>query len=412
MLLPRWLETLAQHRNRTAILDGGHAWTFGELASALDARAEADGPIIAQGPAFEIAVATLQGWRDGRPVLPLETRETVPAIEGLLDPSFAHLKRVPSNDQKPRFACFTADQIAADADRLVQGMELHPETPNLSAISLGHSYGFSSIILPLLLHGIPIQAVDVPFPASLVAAMKPHRRLTVPAVPSMWRAWHRAGILREAPISLALSAGAPLTSRLERSVFETDGLKIHNFYGASECGGISWDPSEEPRECGDSLGEPLPGVEVELDDSGQFVVQSSSVAAGYLPQHATDPIRHGRFHTPDVGHIENGALILDARGGEQINVAGRKLGPGRIEMAFQQTGLTDRARIFGLPSHDPERVDEIAVLLPEGTDVDALRARLAQTLAGWQLPRHWFTSSDESVWALGRGDLRQRFRQS
>lgn len=412
MLLPRWIETLNTHRHRTAIHDGGRTWSFEDLQEALDARSEATAPLIAQGNAFEIAVTTLQGWRDGQTILPVERQEMAPALDITPSPETAHLKRVPSNDQHPRFACFTAGAIAADADRLVEAMQLHPEVPNLAAISLAHSYGFSSIILPLLLHGIPAQCVDVPFPASMVEAMKPHRKLTVPAVPSMWRAWHRSGILKDAPIGLALSAGAPLTAQLEQAVFDKDGLKLHNFYGASECGGISWDPSDEPRSLPDSLGEPLPGVTIELDQAGHFVVASSSVAHGYLPSDEADPIIEGDFHTPDGGHVQDGQLILDARGGEQINVAGRKLGPGRIEVAIQKTGLTRRARIFGLPSSDPERVDEIAVLLPEGTDLEALRSTLSVTLAGWQVPRHWFATRDASLWSLSRAELRDRFSQS
>ncbi|MBK1828296.1 AMP-binding protein [Haloferula rosea] len=412
MLLNRWIETLATHRDRPAIHEMGEARTFADIAAALDARPEATGPVIAQGSAFEIAVASLHGWRDGQPVLPIEQRDHIPQLPAHPGPQIAHLKRVPSNNQHPRFALFTAAQIAADADRLVPAMGLTPDIPNLAAISLAHSYGYSNVILPLLLHGIPIQCVDVPFPASIVAAMKPHTRVNLPAVPSMWRAWHRAGILKDAPIHLALTAGAPLTSQLELSVWENDGLKLHNFYGASECGGISWDPTDEPRELADSLGVPLPGVDAQLDQAGHFVIGSSSVAQGYLPAHETDPIIDGRFHTADGGHLQSGQLILDARGGEQINVAGRKLGPGRIELAIQKTGLADRARIFGVPSSDPERVDEIAVLLPARTDIDTLRAMLGKSLAGWQLPRHWFIADDSSLWSKSRADLRDQFTDS
>jgi len=411
MLLPRWLETLKAHRDRPAIHEGGHMRTFADLAAALDSRPTAQKPLIAQGSAFEIAVATLHGWRDGQAVLPIERRELVPELPARPADEIAHLKRVPSDDQNPRFACFTDAQLAADADRLVAAMALTPEIPSLAAISLAHSYGYSNVILPLLLHGIPTQTVDVPFPASLVEAMKPHTQLVVPAVPSMWRAWHRSGILKEAPIHLALSAGAPLTSELERKVWAEDGLKLHNFYGASECGGISWDPSDEPRELTDSLGQALPGVDVALDEAGHFVVTSTSVAQGYLPRHDADPLADRSFHTPDGGHLHDGQLILDARGGEQINVAGRKLGPGRIELAIQNTGLISQARIFGLPSSDPERVDEIAVLLPQDSDVAGLRSVLGKSLAGWQIPRHWFTADDESLWSKSRSELRDHFHR-
>jgi long-chain acyl-CoA synthetase len=35
-------------------------------------------------------------------------------------------------------------------------MGLRPDWPNLGVISLAYSYGFSNLVLPLLLHGIPL----------------------------------------------------------------------------------------------------------------------------------------------------------------------------------------------------------------------------------------------------------------
>ncbi|MGE9269271.1 MAG: AMP-binding protein, partial [Verrucomicrobiales bacterium] len=412
-LLSRWTETLKNHRDRPAIFEADTAWSFRDLAHSLDERPEAKSWVLAQGSAFEIAVATLQGWRDGQAVLPVERREQAPLLEHPLPAGIAHLKRVPSNTPQPRFAVFSAEQLAADGDRLVAAMKLEPSTPHLAAVSLAHSYGYSSIILPLLLHGIPVRNLDVPFPASVVRALRPHTAIHVPAVPSMWRAWHRAGILQDAPIRLALSAGAPLSSELEQAIWLNDGLKIHNFYGTSECGGISWDPTDEPRQDPRSLGQALPDVEVSLDTSGQFTITSSSVAHGYLPSAINDALESGTFHTPDTGHFsDHGAgreLILDLRSGEHINVAGRKLGPGRIETTIQGTGLVERAKIFGLPSQDPERVDDIAVLLPAEADVPTLRRALANRLAGWQLPRHWIKTHDPSDWSLSRSALREKF---
>lgn len=405
MLRTRWEETLNRFRDRPAIFHGTRTLRFADLADALDAAPRATGTVVARGSAFDLALATLRGWRDDRPVLPLEAPDTSTPVPDL--PGFAHLKRVPDPDGGARFACFRAAQLAADADRLVDAMGLSPDSPNLAAVSLAHSYGYVSILLPLLLHGVPLHVVDVPFPAVLADAMKGRENLTLPAVPSMWRAWHRSGVLKGAPIRLALSAGAPLTLELEHAVWETDGLKLHNFYGASECGGISWDPSDKPRELDGSLGTPLPGVDVALTGDGCFEIRSSSVAERY---HPADGTLDGRvFRTPDHGHLEKGRLVLDSRGGEQINVAGRKVGPVRVEAALRATGHVELVRVFGVPSSDPERVDEIAALLPPGTDLAALRETSARTLPGWEHPRHWFLADDDSLWTRSRHDLRKHF---
>jgi long-chain acyl-CoA synthetase len=409
VLFSRWLQTLDRSSARLALIEGTERVTFADLQKRLANFPEAKQPVIARGSAIEIAVSVLQGWRDGQPVLPLEKGAVIPGLPASFPESTAHLKLTPGIEGTPRAVFFSAEQIAADADRLVAAMGLCHEVPNLAAVSVTHSYGFSSIILPLLLHGVPVHAVEVPFPKVMADAMAEHNGVVLPGVPSMWKAWHRSGILRDAKISLAVSAGAPLSLELERAVFDDCGLKLHNFYGASECGGISYDASDTPRESATDLGTPLPGVTVRVCESGRFLVESSSVALGYEATRDGEILHEGEFLTQDFGRIENGRLILESSGAESINVAGRKIGPAKIEAAITASGLVERARVFGVPSHDPERVEEITAMveLKSGT-LEQLRHRMTETLAGWEMPRHWETAADESLWTLSRADLKRR----
>lgn len=409
MLFTRWQETLSRFRQSPALFEGGRALTFGDLAERLATVPTTTAPVIARGNATDVAIAVLQAWRDGQAVLPLETSTTIPDLPSDLPTGTAHLKLTPGIEGKPRAVFFTAQQIAADADRLVAAMGLRPGIPNLAAISVTHSYGFSSILLPLLLHGVPVHAVEVPFPKVMADAIDAHDAVVLPAVPSMWRAWHRAGFLRPEKIALAVSAGAPLSLELEHAVFANGGLKLHNFYGASECGGISFDASDTPRSHAADLGTPLDGVAVTLDPLGRFLIASSSVALGYEAARDGEVLGGGSFLTQDHGRIEGGHLLLESSGAESINVAGRKIGPAKIEAALMATGLLEKARVFGIPSHDPERVEEITALvkLKSGT-LEELRHRMSGTLEGWEMPRHWETAADDAVWSLGRADLKKR----
>ncbi|MCW1924307.1 AMP-binding protein [Luteolibacter arcticus] len=409
MLFSRWQETSARFRDRIAVIEGTESWSFTDLAVCLAEKPLTNAPVIASGGALEIVTAVLQGWRDQQPVLPLEKGAAIPELPASFPEGTTHLKLTPGIAGKPRAVFFSAEQIAADADRLVAAMGLRHEIPNLAAISLTHSYGYSSLILPLLLHGIPLHAVEVPFPKVIADALAAHDGVVIPAVPSMWKAWHRAGILRGAKIDLAVSAGAPLSLELERAVFVECGLKLHNFYGASECGGISFDTSDAPRESAANLGAPLLGVTVRVHESGRFLVESSSVALGYEAARESELLGDGEFLTQDFGRIEGGRLMLESSGAESINVAGRKIGPAKIEAALLASGLAERARVFGVPSHDPERVEEITAMveLKSGT-LDQLRKRMTETLAGWEMPRHWETAPDESLWTLSRAELKKR----
>ena len=409
MLLPRWLETCERFRDRTAVIEGAESWTFGEIAGRLAAEPVARETVIATGSVIETVTAVLRGWRDGQAVLPLEKNAPLPELATAFPEKTAHLKLTPGICGKPRAVYFSAEQIAADSARLVSAMQLHHEVPNLAAISVTHSYGFSSIILPLLLHGVPVHAVEVPFPKVMADAMAAHDSVVLPAVPSMWRAWHRSGILKSNKIALAVSAGAPLSLDLEQAVFEDHGLKLHNFYGASECGGISFDSSETPRVDAADLGSPLAGVNISESDSGRFLVASSSVALGYEAPRSGEQLGGGKFLTQDFGKIGNDRLLLESSGSESINVAGRKIGPAKIEASLMATGLISRARVFGIPSHDAERVEEVAAMVEiKSGSLDDLRHAATAALAGWELPRHWWTSVENHDWNLPRAELRKR----
>ena len=141
---------------------------------------------------------------------------------------------------------FTAEQLAADAENIMVTMGLRPDWPNLGVISLAYSYGFSNLVLPLLLHGIPLYLAPSPLPVALRCAAHAQWNLTVAGVPALWHAWHKAGAILS-NVRLAISAGAPLPLSLEQEVFAEHGVKIHNFYGCTECGGISYDAAPEPR---------------------------------------------------------------------------------------------------------------------------------------------------------------------
>ena len=392
MLYLRWLETSRRFASRPAIYDGGDVMSFAELAAAVDAAPGVTAPVIARTgtPAFFVDI--LRAWRDGQAVIPVEKEAPEPVLPRLPMDDVRLVKHTPGASGIPRGIFLTDVQVAADADRLVAAMKLTPEIPNLAVISLAHSYGFSNVLLPLLLHGVPVHLVPVPFPRMVEEAFQQHAAMVVPAVPSMWRAWHRSGILKNAPIRLALSAGAPLALALEQEVFAAAGLKIHNFYGASECGGIAYDASETPRESAGLLGELLPGVRVEIRDDGRISVASDAVATCYDAPRPDDMLGGGVYLTRDLGCIDaTGNLRLTGTTGGAINVAGRKVSPAKLEAAILSTGLVRRLKVFGIPSSDPERFEEIAaeVEIRPGITLDELKSAAHGKLQSWEMPRHW-----------------------
>ena len=248
MLYERWRH-LARERESEIVLrevSSGRKWSFGELARLVESSpAGKEAVVWPQGHSAEFVFAVLRAWRSGAVLCPLEPEQSPPSFPAPPAPC-RHLKLTSATTGAARAVAFTEEQLAADGDNIVATMGLRPEWPNLGVISMAHSYGFSNLVLPLLLHGIPLTIVPSPLPEVLRSAADLHPAITLAAVPALWRAWQETGVIPR-HVRRAISAGAPLPLALEQEVFEATGLKIHNFYGSTECGGIAFDPTEVPR---------------------------------------------------------------------------------------------------------------------------------------------------------------------
>lgn len=392
MPYPRWLETARRFASQPAIYEDGGVLTFAELAAAVERAPIAEASVVARTGGCGFFVEVLRGWRDGQAVIPLERDAPEPLLLCPPPAGTALVKYTPGASGIPRGIFLDAAQIVADGDRITAAMELLPSVPNLAAVSLAHSYGFSNVVLPLILHGVPLHLAPLPFPRIIEGIFRSHASLVVPGVPSMWRAWHRSGILMRAPVALAISAGAPLALSLEAEVFAASGIKIRNFYGASECGGISFDRSDTLRESATDVGTPLPGVDVSVATDGRLLVRSSSVATGYDSPREGDRIGGGCYLTRDLGHIGgDGKIHLTGTLGGAINVAGRKVSPAKVEAAIFATGMVSKVHVHAVRSSDSERFEEIAaaVVAMDGVTLAGLKSAISGRLQSWEMPRHW-----------------------
>ena len=181
MLFERWGEIVRGNRNEIALRDlaGKRSWTFEEL----DCAAEKDGPAespfcFPHGNSAEFVLTVVRGWRIGRVVCPLEPEQAPPEIGRKLPSGIVHLKTTSASTGVPRLVAFTSSQLMADARNIVSTMGLRPEWPNLGVISLAHSYGFSNLVLPLLLHGIPLILTGSSLPEAVRRAAGEERHLT------------------------------------------------------------------------------------------------------------------------------------------------------------------------------------------------------------------------------------------
>jgi acyl-coenzyme A synthetase/AMP-(fatty) acid ligase len=227
----------------------------------------------------------------------------------------------------------------------------------VAAVPLSHSYGFTTLALHALIRGATLVMPDAGPLGPLLAAHESNATV-FPTVPAYLGALVRVSQPPPWPTSLRLvvSAGAPLPAETAFRFYEYAGRKVHAFYGASECGGISFDRDGGAAERG-TVGTPIEGVQISIEATGDqageglVVVTSDAVAMGYLPPSGSNQLAKGRFQTCDMARWQDGELALIRRMDSLINVKGLKVDPAEIENAL--TALTGVEEVVALGVIDP-----------------------------------------------------------
>jgi acyl-CoA synthetase (AMP-forming)/AMP-acid ligase II len=161
------------------------------------------------------------------------------------------------------------------------------------------------------------------------------------------------------------------------------------------------------------VGQAMEHVELSANAEGCLVVRGAAVAETYWPEPAEN-LGNGSFQTNDLVEIKNGCVHLRGRLSDQINVAGRKISPESIERVLLAHEQVRDCLVFGVPSQDSGRAEEIVACIATRNSVPAenLKQYLLARLPAWQIPRDWwFVDSLETNQRgkLSRSEWRKKY---
>jgi long-chain acyl-CoA synthetase len=102
----------------------------------------------------------------------------------------------------------------------------------------------------------------------------------------------------------------------------------------------------------DSVGKPLPSVQLELADDGEILARGENVFSGYYKDPAATAAafdEHGWFHTGDIGRwTEDGFLqIIDRKKDILVTAGGKNIPPANIESRFADDPVIERVVVYG-----------------------------------------------------------------
>jgi long-chain acyl-CoA synthetase len=151
----------------------------------------------------------------------------------------------------------------------------------------------------------------------------------------------------------AVSGGAPLGERLGH-FFRGIGVTVLEGYGLTETSAPATVNTEKHLKIG-TVGQPLPGVTIKIDDDGEVLVRGPGVLRRYWrnEQATEDAIVNGWFHTGDLGELDqDGFLLITGRKKEIIVTAGGKnVPPAALEDRIRAHRLISQCMVVGDKRH-------------------------------------------------------------
>ena len=194
--------------------------------------------------------------------------------------------------------------------------------------------------------------------------------------PTEYRMLARRTQLRPLPaLRRMVSAGEPLDPETIGAWREATGLEPADGYGQTETGQVTANLAGEPVRLG-SMGKPLPGMEIRIED-GELQLRAASSPTFFSRYLDGERFEGEWWPTGDlVSEDDEGYLFFEGRNDDIISSSGYRIGPTEVEAALlSHPAVADAAAVA---SPDPERgsVVRAIVVLREGEPSDALTREL------------------------------------
>ncbi|MCJ7802473.1 MAG: AMP-binding protein, partial [Candidatus Marinimicrobia bacterium] len=129
--------------------------------------------------------------------------------------------------------------------------------------------------------------------------------------------------------------------------FHKNNIQLLSGYGMTEAtGGITMTPQNDYVK--DSVGIPLPGIELKLGNDNELLLQGSYVTSHYHGKNKTSALSNGWAHTGDIFEEKNNHyFIIDRKKEIYKNSRGLTISPQKIENIFQDFDAVQSVFLVG-----------------------------------------------------------------
>lgn len=298
------------------------------------------------------------------------------------------------------------------ADSIIAYLDLDDEDRVLCVLPLSFNYGLYHLLMCVRVGALLVLEPGFGFPGRIVKLLQDERITLFPAVPTIHQALVGLNGLRERSfpdLRLLTNAGAALPEATVTAVRETfPDASLLLMYGLTEATRVAFLPPELVDAKPTTVGNPIPGTEMWIEDEdgrvlgsgevGELIVRGPHVMQGYWndPEGTAEKLRPGRWPwervlaTNDLFRMDvDGHFSFVGRRDDVIKSRGEKIAPREVEEALYLLPGVHEAAVVGVPDKLLGEAVHAHVVAVEGTTLDpnTVRRLCAERLEEHKVPR-------------------------
>ena len=263
---------------------------------------------------------------------------------------------------------------------------------------LFHSFGLLTLTIQMAI-GATIVLPEKFDPKGTLELIEEHHATAASLVPVMIRRilslsdeerQHDLSSLR-----ILLASGSAMSPEMRTDAMELFGDVLYDLYGSTEAGWVAIATPEDIRTSGETLGKPVPGVDVavyspdrkKLDrgEHGELYVKSDMVFEGYSSGEETKEI-DGYLSIGDMGYLdEEGRVYVEGRGDDMVVIGGENVYPAEIEEVIDGIEGVEDVAVVGMK--DDEYGEVLAAFVQGSVEPDRVKEVCEKELASFKVPK-------------------------
>jgi amino acid adenylation domain-containing protein len=319
----------------------------------------------------------------------------------------------------PKGVTLTHANMTFAADSIIEYLQMDESDRILCVLPLSFDYGLYQLLMSIRVGATLVLEASFAFPGRVVQLLEENQITGLPGVPTLFHVLlSLRGIgEREFPsLRFITNTAAALPAATIDSIRRTfPNARLYSMYGLTECKRTTYLPPEQLDVRPTSVGIPIPGTEVWIEDEGgnvlgpgqvgELMIRGGHVMQGYWndPDMTASRLRPGRWPWERVlasGDLfradEEGYLYFVGRRDDLIKSGGEKVVPREIEEVLHSADGVRDAVVIGRP--DPllgQAVHAFVSPQPSASlDEAALRRYCAEQLEDYKVPRRIFVHDE------------------